>query len=75
MIRPHIKLIKRERSVSAAFMQFHKECGSPSPCLEGGTEYPHPVGLAVHWKPSMRSWFSLCEKFYWDLPLEEPSET
>ena len=63
MIGPHIKLIEREIPVSAAFMQFHKECGSPLPHLEGGTEYPCPVGLAVHRKPSMKSWFSLCEKF------------
>ena len=63
MIGPHIKLIEREITVSAAFTQFHKECGSPSSHLEGGTGYPHPVGLAVHRKISMRSWFTLCEKF------------
>ena len=39
MIGPHIKLIEREIPVSAAFTQFHKECGSPSPHLEGDTEY------------------------------------
>ena len=63
MIEPHIKLIEREIPVSAAFTQFHKEAGSPSPHLEGGTGYARPVGLVVHRKPNMRSWFSLCEKF------------
>ena len=63
MIGPLIKLIKREIPVSAAFTQFHRECGSPSPHLEGGTGYPRPVGLAVHRKTSMRSWFSLYEEF------------
>ena len=48
MIGPLMKLIKREIVVSAAFKQFHKECGSPSPRLEGGNGYPRPVGLAVH---------------------------
>ena len=63
MIGPLIKLIKREIPVSAAFTQFHRECGSPSPHLEGGTGYPRPVGLAVHRKTSMRSWFSLYGEF------------
>ena len=63
MIGPLIKLIKREIPVSAAFTQFHRECGSPSPRLGGGTGYPPPVGLAVHRKTSMRSWFSLYEEF------------
>ena len=63
MIGPPIKLIKREIPVSAAFTQFHRECGSPSPCLEGGTGYPRPVGLAVHRKTSMRSWLMLYEEF------------
>ena len=63
MIEPHIKLIEREIPVSAAFMQFHKECGSPSPRLEGGTGYPRPVGFAGHRQTSMRSWFMLCQKF------------
>ena len=38
--------------MSVAFTQFHEECGSPSPRLEGGTGYPHPVGLVVHREPS-----------------------
>ena len=38
--------------MSVAFTQFHKECGSPSHCLEGGMGYPRPVGLAVHREPS-----------------------
>ena len=63
MVGPPIKLIEREIPVSVAFTQFHRECGSPSPRLEGDTGYPHPVGLAVHHKTSMRSWFTLCEKF------------
>ena len=49
--------------MSAAFTQFHKECGSPLIHLEGGTGYPHPVGLAVYREPSTRPWFSLCENF------------
>ena len=49
MIGPHIRLIER---VSVAFMQFHKEGGSPSPRLEGGTGYPRLVGLAVHQEPN-----------------------
>ena len=48
MIGPLMKLIKREIPVSAAFTQFHRECGSPSPRLEGGNRYSRPVGLAVH---------------------------
>ena len=48
MIGPLMKVIKREIPVSAAFTQFHRECGSPAPHLEGGNGYPHPVGLAVH---------------------------
>ena len=63
MIGPLMKLIKREIPVSAAFMQFHRGCGSPSPRLEGGNGYPRPVGLAVHRKTSKRSWFSLYEEF------------
>ena len=63
MTGPLINLIKREIPVSAAFTQFHRECGSPSPHLEGGTRYPRPVGLAVHHKTRMRSWFSLYEEF------------
>ena len=75
MIGPHIKLIEREIPLSVALTQFHKECGSPSPCLEGGTGYPRPVGLAVHRKPSMRSWFFALREIFWDLPLKECSGT
>ena len=75
MIGPHIKLIEREILVSAAFTQFHKEFGSPLPRLEGGTGYPDPVGLAVHRKPSMRSWFFALQEIFWDLPLKERSGT
>ena len=79
MIGPLINVIKREIPVSAALTQFHRECGSASPRLEGGTGYPRPVGLAVHSKTSMRSWFSLYEEFsgtyrlkkFWDLAGEQ----
>ena len=75
MVGPPIKLIEREIPVSATFTQFHKECGSPSSHLEGGTGYPHPVGLAVHHKTSMNSWFTLCEKFSGTYHLKESSGT
>ena len=75
MVGPPIKLIERETLVSAAFTQFHRECRSPSPHLEGGTGYPRPVGLAVHRKTSKRSWFTLCEKFSGTYCLKESSGT
>ena len=69
--------------MSAAFTQFHKGCGSPSPRLEGSNGYLRPGGLAVHRENKMIIGFrfarifwdlTLQEKF-WDLSLKESSET
>ena len=71
MIGPLMKLIKREILVSAAFMQFHRECGSPSPRLEGGNRYPRPVGLAVHRENKYMILGFHSTRIFWDLSLKK----
>ena len=44
---PFVKLIEKYRCL-LLLRSSTKECGSPSPRLEGGNGYPRPVGLAVH---------------------------
>ena len=47
MVGPFMKLIEKYRCLRL-LRSSTRECGSPSPRLEGGNGYPRPVGLAVH---------------------------
>ena len=47
MVGPFMKLIEKYWCLRL-LRSSTRECGSPSPRLEGGNGYPHPVGLAVH---------------------------
>ena len=47
MVGPFMMLIEKYRCLRL-LRSSTRECGSPSPRLEGGNRYPRPVGLAVH---------------------------